>query len=414
MKLLKTHRKLGVVALAVTIALFAGGVAVAFWTSSGGGTGSAQTGSTSPLLIDQLGGTPMYNSTIDPTQYVASQCYYCVQMGDFGNKINLAGGGGPLSDVVVAMANFGGTTGNMDMTLNIYNPGSYSGPGSPPGTLIATDSESVPVPEIDGGVGEIDGGSPSDACSVNEPTNEYCGIDNFNATFDFSSQDITLPGTVVYDIQYNDPSNAVDGGVNVQLVKESTQISVGSDADLGYLFASTATMANNEYDATSPDVGPGEITCDTATSTFGEYPTANCGSGNSEEGEAPYIPAVEFDTNSMADLYPAGPPQPVNISVTNPSNVPQAINSVTMTVTGTSAGDSVCNATNFAMLNGSNGAATTDAASTYTSGFPATIPAGGTVDFLASTTGAQVYMQNLDVDQDGCQNVTVNISFSSN
>src|SRR5580698_4780609 len=114
MKLFRNHRKMAISGVALTVALVAGGVAYGFFSSPGSGTGSAPVATVSPLLIDQLGGTPMYNSTIDPTAYQASQCFYCVQMGEFGNQINLAGGGGPLSDVVVAMANFNNTPGTTD------------------------------------------------------------------------------------------------------------------------------------------------------------------------------------------------------------------------------------------------------------------------------------------------------------
>jgi len=413
MKLFKTHRKLAMAALAFTVAIVAGGVAAAYWTSSGGGTGAAQTGSTTPLLIDQLGGTPMYNSTVDANAYNYSQCYYCVQMGDFGNKINLAGGGGPLSDVLVSMVNFNDLSAQtppytMDMTLNIYNPGTYIGPGSAPGTLIAKDSQAFTIPSAPSG------GYYGSTCTADRVTNpnSLCGLAFFNVVFNFESQNVTLPGTVVYDIQYNDPQNNVDGGVNVQLANEDTQITVGSDTAPGYLFASLASTANNNgYDNSYNNVGPGEVTCDTVTTTFGEYPTASCEGGAEGYGLPPYVPAVEFDMNTMADLYPGGPAQPVSFMVTNPGNIPETVNSVAITVTGTS--DNLdCNTTNFAMLNGSD-VSGTDPTSTYTAGFPTVIPAGGTVVFTSATTDAQIYMINLDVNQDGCQSLTVDLGFTS-
>jgi hypothetical protein len=230
-------------------------------------------------------------------------------------------------------------------------------------------------------------------------------------TFNFASQNVTLPGTVVYDVEYNDAQNSTNSGTNVQLVNEGTQVSVGSDADAGYLFTSLASTSNNNgYNYGYNDVGPGEITADTVSTTFGEYPTADVGSGVNEQGEAPYVPAVEFDTNSMADLYPGGPSQAVNFSVTNPGSTPSTINSVTITVTGSSAGPA-CDASNFAMENGS---ASGSESSTYTSDFPQTIPAGGTIDFLAGNTGAEVAMLNTIYNQDACQSQTVYLTFSSN
>ncbi len=321
MKLFKTHRKLAVSGLALTVALLGGGVAFAYFSAPGSGTGSAQVGSNAKLLIDQLGGTPVYNSTVDASTY---QWSYSFQGGTganaLGNKINLSNGGGALSDVVVAMTNFNNTSGSLPLTLNIYNPGSYDGPGTGPGSLIATDTTTVSFPATATG---YDANNP--------PT---YGLANFNATFNFSSQNITLPGTVVYEILFPNPQPPVASGVNVQLSNEASQVSVGSDADPGYLFVSTY---NNQNDATGG--ANGEITCDNVGSTFGEYPTAvgATGCGETTTNSAPYpsialIPAVEFDTSGMGDLYPGGAAQPINFSITNPGTTPAAVTSVTVAV----------------------------------------------------------------------------------
>ena len=114
--------------IAAAAALAGGGIAFAYFTSPGSGTGSASVGTPASLLIDRLGGTPDI-SRVDGTAYQSSQCFYCVQMGEFGNKVNLANGGGPLSDAVVDMVNFNPAVGTMPVTFNIYNtgPGNYAG-----------------------------------------------------------------------------------------------------------------------------------------------------------------------------------------------------------------------------------------------------------------------------------------------
>ena len=232
----------------------------------------------------------LYNSRIDYSTYQYSLCYYCIQMGEFGNEISLANGGGALSDVVVDMANFDTTAGTMDITLDIYNPGS----GGLPGSLIAQDEQSFSVPAAP------NGGYGSQYCTTGDGASDpTCGIANFSITFNHwgNYAPVSLPGTVVYGIQYNDPSNSVDGGVNVQLSSESgpSQVSVGADTFNGYVFTSLASSAaGNGYDYGYNDVGPGEVTCSTVSTTFTQYSTATCNGG--KQGLAPYVPAVEFDS----------------------------------------------------------------------------------------------------------------------
>jgi hypothetical protein len=393
-------KRLLTVGLAVALVLGIGGAAFAYWTSSGAGTGSAQDATLSPLLIDQLGGTPMYNSTVDPTAYQYSYAYYATQAGELGNKVTLAGGGGPLSDVVVAMVNFNASSGPMNITFNIYNPGTYSGPGSSPGSLIATDEQSFVVPNAPSGGYD---GTYCTGVRTTDP-NSLCGLGFFNIEFNFSSQNITLPSTVVYGIQYNDPQSDVNGGVNVQLANENTQVTVGTDADPGYLFTDLASVAGgNGYDHSYNDVGPGEITCSTVSTTFGEYSTASCDNGNEGLGTPPYVPAVEIDTSTMSDLYPGGPAQPINLSVTNPGTAPAALNTVSIAISS--------------ITNQHSSAGPACDPSWYTivppSVIDGSVAAGQT--WIDSPSGATIELTNIpSVDQDACQGATVNLNFTSN
>lgn len=406
MKHFKVSKKLGISSLALIVALVAGGVAYAYFSSTGNGSGAAQAGTTAPLLIDQLGGTPLYNSTTDGTAYQYSQCYYCVQMGQFGNRVTLASADQPLSDVVVGMANFNALTGDsnpMDITFDIYGAGT----GSYPGTLIASDEQSFNIPTAP------DGGYGSDTCTAERVTNpdSDCGIANFNITFNFASQNVTLPGTVVYDIVYNDPQNAIDSGVNVQLANETTQVSVGSDTDPGNLFTALASSDNgNGYTYGYNDVGPGEVTCSTVSTTFNEYSTASCDGGQQGYGTPAYVPAVEIDTNTMGDLYPGGPAQTINFSMTNTGTIPETVNDVTIAVaTDPSNGE----------IESTPGETWTDVANCYASWFtvspsPVTvntsIPAGGVVDWIGA---ASISMPQSATDQNACQGATIGLTFSS-
>ena len=317
MKFFKTHKKWAASGAILVAAIVASTAAYAYFSSPGSGAGGAQAATTSPVEIHQLG-TAMYKSTDSPINYPHSQCFYCVGMGEFGNEINLANGGGPLSDVVVGMSNFGTTTGNMTMTMKIFNPGP-GGAGSVPGSLIASDTQTFSIPATSTGY----------QSTLPWPY----GIAKFHITFDFTSQNIVLPGTVVYELQYNDPQNSVTGGVNPELVNESTQVTVGSDAALGYLFASLASTVNGDgYTAVSQDFAPGEISCSTGTTTFQELSTASCLSDTEGYGSPALVPAVEFDSSTISDLYPGDSAQPLNFSLTNNSATPETVNDVTITI----------------------------------------------------------------------------------
>ena len=231
----------------------------------------------------------LYNSRIDAPTYQASLCFYCIQMGEIGNEISLANGGGPLSSVVVDMANFtaatsGDTSGSANITLNIYSGGAAPSPS----TLIATDTENFTLYATPTGY------DPT-------ATNPGAGIDNFSITFDNFTYPVTgvksLPGTVIYGLQYDDPQGPGNGGLNVQLATEAgpDQVSVGADTYPGYVFTSLASVAaGNGYGWGYNDVGVGEVTCSTVSTTFAQYPTATCDGGL--HGLYPYVPAVQFNS----------------------------------------------------------------------------------------------------------------------
>ena len=398
MKFFKNHRKMSVTSIALVVAIFAGGAAYAYFSSPGTGTGSAQAATTTPVLISQLG-TPMYNSTVaNPADYNYSQCFYCVQMGEFGNRINLNNGGGQLSNVTLAMANFNTTSGNMTMTLKIFNAGS----GNAPGTLIGSKTQTFFI--------------PATATGYIPQSNDFpYGIDMFNITFNFTSQNLVLPATVVYELQYNDPQNAVTGGVNPQLANENTQVSVGTDANPGYLFAALASTANGDgYNYAYNGVGPGEVTCQTVNTSFLMYSTASCNNGAQGYGTPPYVPAIEFDTTSVSNLqYPGNTPVPVNFSLTNNGSIPETVNSVTIAV----ANDS----NTVESIPGDTGS---DVAGCYASWFDVngnpvqatvtvnqTIPAGQSVNVIGQ---ASLSMPQSLTNQNACQGASIGLAFTSN
>ena len=92
-----------------------------------------------------------------------------------GNEVNLSTTG-ILSNVVVAMRNWGDAVASLPVTLAFYEPGATAG------TEIISDTQNFYIPAA-----IVNGSDPS----------------VFNITFDFSSYDFPLPSPVVYGISFD-------------------------------------------------------------------------------------------------------------------------------------------------------------------------------------------------------------------
>ena len=126
------------------------------------------------------------------------------------------------------------------------------------------------------------------------------------------------------------------------------------------------------------------------------------GSGTGSANSATAAPTVTLTTvNPATGLYPGGPAQDVDFTITNPGVGSVHVSGVTFAVTGsTPAG---CGAGNFTL--------------TQPTSFAAQEVAGGatvTIDGGPSGSKAAIAMDNLSSNQDACKNVTVNLSFTSN
>jgi hypothetical protein len=129
----------------------------------------------------------------DSSNFVWSYAFDATGANQFGNDITLVNGGGELNNVVVSMGNFNPASESkpLPITLNIYNPGATEpANGAAPGSLIATDTVTITPPGTTTGYT----GTPS-----------TYGIDNFNATFNFEFQRITLPDEVVTILRITTP-----------------------------------------------------------------------------------------------------------------------------------------------------------------------------------------------------------------
>lgn len=396
MKFFKAHRKSMISGLALTVALLGGGIAFAYFTGGGSGQGSATVGSVSALNITQVGAA--YDSLITSNDYSQDQCFSCAgPLTEFGNDINLATTG-TLSDVVVAVRNWGdGFTGAL--TFNIYSPSDLTNP-------IATDTQTfnIPVATVDVG----DSWSPTSVPSV------------ANLTFDFSSQDITLPSNVVYGITYGSAPDF--NNLNIALSSSATNLTVGTDAYPGnvWVLSSVADPIGTSNDAnvcgtpsTANVFSPEYVWCGFNSNNPGAY-------GN-PGGEAADIPAVEFNVvgGGVPALFPGDPAQPIEYAITNPGAT-QQVNSLSVTLR-TDTGDG--------FVETWNGSAWVDVSGCWASWFQInnspqtlnyTLPQNSTTIFGSAmqneVAGNVLSIQMLPASQsqDACEGATLGLVFSSN
>jgi hypothetical protein len=404
MKLFKTHRKLAVSSLALVVAIMAGGAAYAYLTAGGTGAGSATVGSVADLSITQVGAG--YDSLITSNAYVQDQCLSCAgPMTEFGNDIDLAAGSGQLSDVVVALRNWGDAIPGASLTFNIYDPSNLTTP-------IATDTQSfnIPVATVD----VADAWSPTSVPSV------------YNAIFDFSSQDITLPTNVVYGISYAAVGNL--NNLNIALSSSATDLSAGQDQYPGnvWVLSGVADPISTSGDANS---------CGNAVSVPGSFSAEyiwcgfnsnNPGAYGTTNGEGADIPAVEFNVvgGAIPTLFPNDPPQNIGYAITN-TGAAQQVNSVSVAV-------AFDPATNFVESTAGNTA--TDVAGCYVQWFQINntpeavnyqVPQNSTTIFgtaMQATVGvgSELSIQMLNgtpgnpQNQDDCEGHTLALVFTSN
>jgi hypothetical protein len=380
MKLISSKRRMAVVGLTVGLIAGASGLAVAYFTSSGSGNGSAQTGTASNVTITQVGAG--YDSLIPSNSYIEDQCMQgCTGPSELGNEITLANTDSyqQLTTVVLAVRNWGPAITGAPITLNINNT-------------------------ADGPVSFTQDFNVQAAATVNSvPTTQ-------NLTFNVVSQGIYVQRTFEYGFSFGDPTGDVTGppadpsgedSLNIALSSEATDLSVGTDTDSGTLGIADSNGNNNDFPScmTFPISPFQQVNTECGSSQeLGAYGTlAQVQAGNAN------IPAVEFNVvgGTAPDLYPGGPPQPVNFAITNPGSTGVTVGTVTTAVssvtTGSIPGDEMC------------------ATSMYSIGDPTVGPIGnvnpGTTIFAA--TGTSISMTDDTRNQDNCEGAVVTLGFTT-
>ena len=360
------RKKKFVIPAIVGIVALVGGVAFAYFTTAGSGTGSAQVGTNSALVVNETG-VSVYNSTIAPSSYVQDQCLQCVQASQFGNEVTLTAANQLLSTVVVGMRSWDATAVNWPITFNIYSPTDLSTP-------IATDTQTFAIP-----------------AAVNSNTTPTA----FNITFNFNGMFDVLPGTIVYGISF--PTDAL----NIALSSSASDISVGTDPYPGTVFINTSDLGGFQVDAgtcINPTLG-----VFSATDVWcGATNPLNYGAYGSSAGAD--IPAVQINVAGTGNLYPGGPAQTVNFTVYNPGSTTEALNAVAISVT-TDPSNGYAENTSGNDITGCYASWFTPTGQTWTGGSiasGATVPGAGSIS-MTDTSGPQ----------DACQGASLSLTFTA-
>ncbi len=179
-----------------------------------------------------------------------------------------------------------GATFQVPITFNIYNVGT----GYTAGSLIATDTETFTVPYRP----SSDANCPDGEAWYDTAT-QTCnhGIAK-NITFDFSTQGITLPNTVIYGISYNTTHYGPNPiGESASCFSSSAGCAYDS---LNIALSPQVVVGSKPYPDTVFQNSPyGSEYCDHGAAGTGSFrldsPSAACWSG--------YIPAVQFVANTL-------------------------------------------------------------------------------------------------------------------
>lgn len=215
----------------------------------------------------------VYNATPSPLPpNVASLGFQATQTSEFGDYVHLAGTNRVLSSVTVTMSDWalysdymldGRYSGNSStwshpITLNVYS--NSLGANGAPDHLLATTTQNVTIPWRpvadpacpDTGYGAGFAWRAGDG-------NCYNGV-AFNATFDLSSLNVTLPTDVIVGVAYNTQSyGASPIGVNGPYNSLNVGIPTGQTAAVGTDDSPDNVFWNTSTAAYYSDGGPGGI-----------------------------------------------------------------------------------------------------------------------------------------------------------
>jgi hypothetical protein len=131
---------------------------------------------------------------------------------------------------------------------------------------------------------------------------------------------------------------------------------------------------------------------------FAYWTTTGSGGGTATTGSGSAVSITQVGT--ITGLVPGGAAQAVDFTVTNPKSTPQYVTSVTYSIASVQSSPGVaavgCSAADFTLVQPNS--------------IAADLPAGVST---FSPSGATLAMIDSATNQNGCQNVTVNLTFAS-
>lgn len=224
----------------------------------------------------------VYNAiptTLPPN--MASLGFQATQTSEFGDSVHLGGTNRILSTVNVTMSDWAlyseySTTSPYSnsnvswthpVTVNIYS--NHLGSNGVPDTLLATKSQVITIPWRPEANSTCVGGTAWRA----DDGQCYNGI-AFNASFDLSNLNVTLPNDVIVGVAYNTQSYGTNplgqaGPYNSLNVGVNGSTTVGADADINSVFWNTATAG---WYADGGAAGVGIFRQDTNWAPYGTTP----------------------------------------------------------------------------------------------------------------------------------------------
>lgn len=218
-------------------------------------------------------------STLPPN--MASLGFQATQTSEFGDYVHLAGTNRVLNTVTVTMSDWAlfadySTTAPYSsnsvswthpITLSVYS--NHLGANGVPDTLLAIKTQSVTIPWRPVG---------DESCPIAYGVHQWKASDGscnngiaFNATFDLTSLNVTLPSDVIVKIAYDTESYGVapigaNGPYNSLNVGVEGLATIGTDDNIGNVFWNTSTAA---WYTDGGDTGVGVFRQDTNWAPYG-------------------------------------------------------------------------------------------------------------------------------------------------